>query len=139
MGSTSLFINDGNSGDNRTKFIGTGREMLKVSCVSIDEYVREQPDIERMDLLKIDVQGAEMDVLMGAITSIRRFEPMLYIEWDPDLHKFDSSFSDRFFDFGKSLGWKYCIIEDNQLREINLASDPESFKGNLIIPGGHLP
>ena len=38
-------------------------------------------DLPRVDLLKIDAQGMELDVLNGAVNLIRRCRPFIYIEW----------------------------------------------------------
>src|SRR5260221_683648 len=38
--------------------------------------------LTRLDLLKIDVEGMEIDVLAGAAASARRLRPMLYVEND---------------------------------------------------------
>lgn len=46
----------------------------------LDEIVQEYR-FERVDLLKIDVEGMEMDVLLGAEETITRFHPILYVEY----------------------------------------------------------
>jgi FkbM family methyltransferase len=45
---------------------------------SLDEIVYE---IDRVDLLKIDVEGMEMDVLLGAEQTILKHHPILYVEY----------------------------------------------------------
>lgn len=39
-------------------------------------------DLARLDLIKIDVEGMELDVLRGADRLLRRFQPVLYLEND---------------------------------------------------------
>ena len=39
-------------------------------------------DLTRLDLIKIDVEGMELDVLKGADRLLRRFAPVLYVEND---------------------------------------------------------
>jgi FkbM family methyltransferase len=39
-------------------------------------------DLDRLALLKVDVEGLELDVLRGADGLIRRFQPVLYVEND---------------------------------------------------------
>lgn len=53
--------------------------------VTLDSYVREK-NLPSVDFLKLDVEGAELDVLKGATTSIARYKPILalsaYHKWD---------------------------------------------------------
>ena len=53
--------------------------------VTLDSYVLEK-DLPRVDFLKLDVEGAELDVLKGAAITIARFKPILalsaYHKWD---------------------------------------------------------
>lgn len=45
---------------------------------TIDTYVREN-NIPRVDFIKLDVEGAELDTLKGARTCIARYKPILAI------------------------------------------------------------
>jgi FkbM family methyltransferase len=52
---------------------------ITVDVVALDEYVKER-SIERIDLIKMDVQGAEADALRGAKDSIARWMPDILTE-----------------------------------------------------------
>ena len=60
-----------------------GTETVQVT--TLDAYVREK-NLPRVDFIKLDVEGAELDVLKGATTTIARFKPILalsaYHKWD---------------------------------------------------------
>ncbi len=75
------FYNPKGSGDN--KLTGVGSEIIQVT--TIDAYVREN-NLPSVDFIKMDVEGAELDVLKGAVTTIARFKPILalsaYHKWD---------------------------------------------------------
>lgn len=53
--------------------------------ITLDSYVLEK-DLPRVDFLKLDVEGAELDVLKGAAITIARYKPILalsaYHKWD---------------------------------------------------------
>jgi len=70
----------GNSGNH---LIENGMETVPVT--TIDAYVREK-NLPSVDFIKMDVEGAELDILKGAKTSIARFKPILalsaYHKWD---------------------------------------------------------
>ena len=45
------------------------------NAITLDSY-----SFKRVDLLKIDVEGFELDVLLGAENTIRQFKPRIIIE-----------------------------------------------------------
>src|SRR5262249_41268751 len=53
--------------------IGTGE------IRTFDEIFKET-QLERLDIIKIDVEGAELPVLRGALGSIRRYRPLIIVE-----------------------------------------------------------
>jgi FkbM family methyltransferase len=53
----------------------------EIFVATIDRYV-DTNRIERVDLIKIDVEGMEGKVLAGASQTISRFKPILYVEND---------------------------------------------------------
>jgi len=52
----------------------------KVKTTSIDAYVLKT-GLRRLDAIKIDVEGAELAVIKGAMRSIERFQPgLIFVE-----------------------------------------------------------
>jgi FkbM family methyltransferase len=52
---------------------------LEVEVATLDEIAAAQK-LDRLDLLKIDVEGSETAVLQGAEESLRRFRPVIVVE-----------------------------------------------------------
>jgi FkbM family methyltransferase len=50
----------------------------RVACHTLDQYAT----LSRVDLIKIDVEGMEVDVLRGGEQLLKRFKPVLYVEND---------------------------------------------------------
>ena len=50
-----------------------------ISTTTIDYYI-EAHEFKRIDLIKIDVEGAELQCLMGASNTLHRFKPDLIVE-----------------------------------------------------------
>jgi len=59
------------------EWLNRGSRVL-VPVVTIDEYVREKR-IQRIDVMKIDIEGAELDALRGMEETLRTFPPKLII------------------------------------------------------------
>ena len=57
--------------------------------VSLDSFVRMR-GIQRIDFIKLDVDGHEPDVLRGAESSLRSFHPTILMEWSPNLFTDDA-------------------------------------------------
>jgi FkbM family methyltransferase len=62
-GTLALFVADDLNVDHHSYDTGDGRASVIIDAVSLDDYFR---DGGRVDVVKIDVQGAEMAVLYGA-------------------------------------------------------------------------
>ena len=70
-------------GHSGNKLVENGSETVPVT--TIDAYAREK-NLPSVDFIKLDVEGAELDILKGAKTSIARYKPILaisaYHKWD---------------------------------------------------------
>ena len=63
VGFTKLFLSSVNRGDHRIYDSRDGREYITVEVTSLDAFFED--DLRRIDVIKMDVQGAEMEVLQG--------------------------------------------------------------------------
>jgi FkbM family methyltransferase len=66
---------EGNFGDNSTDKVQEDMLCIPVATCTIDNL-----NLSALHLIKIDVQGEELDVLNGASESIKRTRPFLYVE-----------------------------------------------------------
>lgn len=57
-----------------------GSTYFEADCTTLDEFV-EKEGIGQVDLVKIDVEGGEMAVIEGALGTIRRFQPLVLMEF----------------------------------------------------------
>ncbi len=60
-------------------FAATDPSPVKVRAIRFDDYVRERA-ITRIDVIKIDIEGAEPFMLQGARESLARFKPVFLME-----------------------------------------------------------
>jgi len=66
---------EGNFGDNSTSRVKKDMLCIPVATCTIDSL-----ELSALHLIKIDVQGEELDVLAGAAETIKRTRPFLYVE-----------------------------------------------------------
>ena len=59
-----------------------GAERRTVNATTIDAFVRAR-GLSRVDVLKIDVEGAEPDVFAGMEETLARFKPLVVFEYTP--------------------------------------------------------
>jgi FkbM family methyltransferase len=57
-------------------------ERVKVRMATLDSYVKSH-QINRLDLIKLDVDGFEGKVIRGALGALKRFQPVLIMEIAP--------------------------------------------------------
>jgi FkbM family methyltransferase len=87
-GTATLIERSDNSGAAR---LGTDSAGVTVDVTSLDLFCQEQ-SVDRIDVIKIDVEGYEVKVLQGALESLERFKPALIVEfWQPGLSRADAT------------------------------------------------
>lgn len=91
VGVTKLFLAPGNSGDHRIYDPDEERDFVEIETVSLDEFFKNRDG--RIDLIKIDTQGAEMAVLQGMGNVILENPDLKIITefWPMSLRKFGYS------------------------------------------------
>lgn len=92
-----------------------GSEIAQI--ITLDSYVREK-NLPRVDCIKLDVEGAELDVLKGASTTIKRFKPILLLS---AYHKLD--------DFWVLMNYIKSIRPDYEWALRHYVGTPEDYKG----------
>jgi FkbM family methyltransferase len=88
-----------------------GWESAMVPVSTLDVMV-EDLGLDRLDWLKIDVEGHEMEVLEGASETIRRFHPVLIIEIEQRHHDWPIQ---RAFERIRRLGYEGAFIDRGDL------------------------
>ncbi|MDG2046349.1 MAG: FkbM family methyltransferase [Halioglobus sp.] len=65
----------------------TGSEEVAVQLLSLDSFAKVA-NLVSLDLIKIDVEGHELEVINGGVETIARFKPLILIEIESRHHKF---------------------------------------------------
>ena len=64
---------DGNTYITSSPVFAAAQNTITAKCYSIDELM--QQGYEKPDIMKIDVEGAEYDVLLGAVNTLKQYKP----------------------------------------------------------------
>jgi len=59
--------------------IPDGCELIKIPLKTVDNLIEEM-NVEKIDLIRMDVEGYELQILEGSKNSIKKFKPMIQIE-----------------------------------------------------------
>jgi len=84
-----------------------------VACVSIDDLV-SQLKLQRVDVIKIDVEGAGAGVIKGGLNAIRNFKPTIFFEvHNDDERSAVMRLVEMGYDVADSGGEMYILIPRN--------------------------
>ncbi|MBS7609835.1 FkbM family methyltransferase [Candidatus Bathyarchaeota archaeon] len=105
-----------------TNYLGNDRVVgvIKVPLLSLDTLVRSQ-GLQRVDAIKIDVEGAGYDVVKGASSIIRKFRPHIILE----VHGWVHGNEFRVFKLlNEKFNYSYKILEFRDQRNFILYLKP---------------
>lgn len=108
----------------------------KVQVQTLDEVV-ERAEIDRLDLIKIDVEGLELDVLEGAKHTILRLQPTVIIEFNSFTLLAYRDISPR-----KALEMLFKIFDsiyyrvDNEIRRLDQLDGLHHFLHSNLVANG---
>lgn len=84
-GNLQLFLDEDGTGGHSTikpKKIKAGNNKIWVKAETLDTIIKKEK-IKKVDLVKIDVEGAEAEVLEGATKTLKKYHPKIIFEaWD---------------------------------------------------------
>ncbi len=89
------------------------------SIVTLDDFIKKNKIKEKI-IMKIDVDGFEMDVLKSSIKTLRNMRPVIFMEYAPYLF-YENGFSPKeFFNFLKKYNYRIYDLNLNRLNKIKI-------------------
>jgi FkbM family methyltransferase len=120
-GKFSLMVDTpSNRGGNRISEKAGEKDVETIDVITLDDYVSDF-SLDRLDLIKIDVEGFEFNVLKGAEKTITKFKPALFIELDDNNLKDQQSSAKDLVEF--LIGMGYEIFNAQVKNSINGHTD----------------
>lgn len=114
-GSICFFVHDSNGGKHSIVKPGTTSTQIHVEATTLDLFARNH-HLKRLDILKLDVEGAEGRVINGAIETIRRFRPIIFMEYTPDWLAKTEIDPEKLLHTLQTLGYSISLIDTRHQR-----------------------
>jgi FkbM family methyltransferase len=102
-------------------FLEPGTPSIEIEIDTVDR-VTEKENIKKIDFIKIDVEGHELEVLKGAANGIEKDKPIIFVEIAQNIHSRNYVNAN----YQKTLSWiiergyRIWISENNTLKEISV-------------------
>jgi FkbM family methyltransferase len=131
-GNTSIINSDG---EELTSLGEIESEAFSIDAVSLDDYSRS---LDRVDIVKIDVEGAESLVVNGMEQMIERHRPTIVMEWSPSQTVQAGFKVDELADRFRILDMRpHRIGPDGTLSAVSHSDVPHlSYQNLVFLPAG---
>jgi FkbM family methyltransferase len=112
-GEELLFLDDSNLAVTGLVATGASDAAVRASCVTVDEFL---PVDQRVDVVKIDVEGAELRVLRGMARTVASASPSLtaFVEVHPGQLEADGSCGEAVIRELERLGLRSELIDERR-------------------------
>ena len=78
---------------------------------TIDELIIKYKKLKNVELIKIDAEGAELEILLKGTKTINKFRPIIYCEVTRKKNKI--------LNFLKNKNYKLFVISNGKIRKLN--------------------
>ena len=140
-GKAPIFVSDQTFGDGcRNDGLGTlfptevrSQGAGEIELVTIDDVVREA-GIQRLDLIKLDIEGAELSALRGASQVLKSLKPRIIVELGLETCRAAGYRMEDVFDLLTNFGYQMSRIGRRGSLEPILANDLIEFQNVYCVP-----
>lgn len=128
----SLFTSP-DTGGNNTQFHDFGTGFETATTITLDQFARER-GIKRVDVIKMDIEGAELRAFQGAQEILKESRPLLLVEFNALVAKQAGWCSSELYEFLCQYGYKTYELRRNIITKFDKTrlSAPD-FYANLVF------
>lgn len=111
--------------------LGQKKDLGNVQKISLTELLR-QLSVEKVDFVKLDVDGNELPILQGGLDALKRQKPKMVIELSPHSHdEHDSTQFERLVELlGNEMGYQWSTLNGSKLPQ-----DAKGLRGYIPYGG----
>lgn len=122
--STKIYVPmDGVSGSLKAHAKLEDCKILEINVSTLDKYVTDN-ELNRIDFIKADIEGAEFLMLKGAEFTLRKYRPILMLEVQAHSTKLFGYVPEDLFEWLKKIGYKaYYVNASYELVKYNNSLD----------------
>lgn len=114
LGNTNTFmdIHIDNQDQNPGTFsiLDIGLKNTTIECVKGDDYLKQQ-GVNKVDFIKVDVEGFELEVFKGLARTITQFSPIIIFEYDANYQSEINENPKELFHFLSNFGYQFFAID----------------------------
>ncbi|TFG52999.1 MAG: FkbM family methyltransferase [Gemmatimonadales bacterium] len=107
----------------------------KISLTTLDAFVHAR-GLPRIDLLKVDVEGAELPLLRGAAAVLRDFRPWLILEVQEETSRAAGYTQQEILTYLEGFGYRFVRLGRRGRIEPLTVTTLEAFQNVVAIPTG---
>ncbi len=104
----------------------------KVPCTTVDAFVKEEA-LDKIDVIKMDVEGSELKVLKGAHDSIEKYRPALILGLNENALKVCGATIEEIEREIFSLRYKAYELEDTPVFAFKEVKNLKQCKGKMVV------
>lgn len=129
----NFYFNPFHSGATSLRNLLKDANVNEVSCsvIRLDDFFQRE-NIAQVDFIKCDVEGAELLVLKGAVETLQKHKPIIFLEM---LRKWSEKFNyhpNDIITFLKNRGYRCFVVKNEKLKEF-LLMDENTIETNFFF------
>lgn len=112
--------------------------MIEIKVTTLDNFLADRKEVNRIDFVKVDIEGAEHSFLLGAEKTIQTFKPIVMMEIEEHrLTKYNAT-AENIFSFMNDLGYKYLSVAEGSITQGDIhAEDLEKGRDFIFYTSNH--
>ena len=122
----------GSQADLDPVYQGRSQSTHHAPCMKLDDLVA-QVGLEKLDLIKIDVDGNEVEVLEGAKETLGRLKPKIVIECAPHAHHSREGGFEAFLELLRQLPYEATTLDGTGPVELNADEFDEHGGSDVLL------